>query len=134
MTPLRKSIDYFNPYLMLCLLDQVPNQQKNKSNHVGERPQGQHPRPPWFFFITLMIKRWLPVHCQYVSILCGDLVDLTSEPCSFDYFRRLLGLYRFQEGFQLLAEKLGEARQNPDWTFSWGRLTGVAGVLEYLHK
>ena len=85
-------------------------------------------------FITLMIKRWLPVHCQYVSILCGDLVDLTSEPCSFDYFRRLLGLYRFQEGFQLLAEELGEARQNPDWTFSWGRLTVVAGLLEYLHK
>ena len=45
---------------MLCLLDQVPNQQKNKSNHVGERPQGQHPRPPLigFFLIMLMTKSW----------------------------------------------------------------------------
>ena len=85
-------------------------------------------------FITLMKKRWLPVHCQDVSILCVDLVDLISEPCCFDYFRRLLGLYRFQEGFQLLAEELGEARQDPDWTFSLGRLTGVAGVLEYLRE
>ena len=78
------------------------------------------------------LKRWLPVHCQYVSILCGDLVDLTSEPCSFDYFWCFLGLCRFQEGFQLLAEELGDARQNPDWTFSWGRLTVVVGVLKYL--
>ena len=72
------------------------------------------------------------MHCQDVSILCGDLVDLTSEPCSFYYFRCLLGLYRFQEGFQLLAEELGYARQDPDWTFSWGRLTVVVGVLKYL--
>ena len=79
-----------------------------------------------------MIKSWLPVHGQDVSIFCGDFVDLTSEPCSFDYFRRLLGLYRFQEGFQLLAEELGYARQDPDWTFSWGRLTVVVGVLKYL--
>ena len=83
-------------------------------------------------FITLMIKRWLPVHCQDVSIFCGDFVDLTSEPCSFDYFWCFLGLCRFQEGFELLAEKQGDAWQDPDWTFSWGRLTVVVGVLKYL--
>ena len=72
------------------------------------------------------------MHCQDVSILRGDLVNLRSEPCILYDFRSFLGLWRLEEGPELLAEELSDARQNPNRIFGLGQLrqTDAAGVLD----
>ena len=82
--------------------------------------------------MLILSQIWLPVHCQDVSILRGDLVNLGSESCILYDLRSFLGLWRLEEGPELLTEELSDARQNPNRIFGLGQLrkTDAAGVLD----
>ena len=65
----------------------------------------------------LSFKNRLPVHCQDIAIVCSDFVNLRPKSCGLNDFGSVCRFWNMDECLELLAEELGDARENANGVF-----------------